>query len=73
MAWYAEAHHGDILDIALPALEWRLRLTRRHCGVTWRLPGQQHDASVWLDQVVSWVAALTSDESYRLRRFASTH
>ena len=55
MAWYAEADHGKTLYITLPALEWRLRLTRQRCGVTWRPPGHFHDAPVW------WLCAAFGD------------
>ncbi len=55
LAWYAEATPGDSLYITLPPHEWKLRLTRHRCGITWRPPGQQHDVSVWLDQIVSWL------------------
>ncbi len=50
--WYATAIPGEALCIAVPQLEWRLRLTRRRCGITWRPPGQSLELPIWLEQ--SW-------------------
>ena len=59
--WYAEAEPGDTLYIAVPQLEWRLRLTRRPCGITWRPPGSSDDVPVWLEQVASILSNLVAE------------
>lgn len=48
--WYAMAAPGEALWIAVPQMEWHLRLTRRHCGVTWRPPGRHREIPTWLEQ-----------------------
>jgi len=59
--WYAEAEPGDRLYIVVPQLEWRLRLTRRPCGITWRPPGRLADVPVWLDQITSLLSNLRAE------------
>jgi hypothetical protein len=59
--WYAEAEPGDTLYIPVPQLEWRLRLMRRPCGITWRPPGGSADVPVWLEQVASILSHLVAE------------